>query len=119
MSEIPKLVFDGDPVVVSKYFRGPLGTPPREYQRAPDDRRVVNTIRQLGRKDGYFAAEEDAQAFADELTYILCTRKPASQPGMVHCGIEEKTAMLGTCSFCLWTIPWTSILIGIARRVIF
>lgn len=52
-------------VVVSKYFRGPLGTPQRETSVRQMIGRVVNTITQWGRKDGYFAAEEDAQAFAD------------------------------------------------------
>src|SRR5713226_2616354 len=54
-------------VVVSKYFRGPLGSPQREHSVRQMIGRVVDTITRWGSQDGYFAAEEDAQAFADEL----------------------------------------------------
>jgi ribonucleoside-diphosphate reductase alpha chain len=84
-------------VVVSKYFRGPLGTPQRETSVRQMIGRVVNTIANWGRKDGYFAAEEDAQAFADELTYILLHQKACfNSPVWFNCGIEEKPQ----CSAC-------------------
>ena len=50
-------------VVVSKYFRGPLGSPQREHSVRQMIGRVVDTITGWGRKDGYFASEEDAQSF--------------------------------------------------------
>jgi ribonucleoside-diphosphate reductase alpha chain len=56
-------------VVVSKYFRGPLGTPQRESSVRQLISRVVETIADWGRKDGYFASEEDVRVFADELTH--------------------------------------------------
>ena len=59
--------------------------------------RVVETIANWGRKDGYFAAEEDAQAFADELTHILLHQKACfNSPVWFNCGIEEKPQ----CSAC-------------------
>ncbi|HEU4342388.1 MAG TPA: vitamin B12-dependent ribonucleotide reductase, partial [Candidatus Binatia bacterium] len=41
-------------VVVSKYFRGPLGSPQREHSVRQMIGRVVQTITQWGIKDGYF-----------------------------------------------------------------
>ncbi|MBI3320592.1 MAG: vitamin B12-dependent ribonucleotide reductase, partial [Candidatus Omnitrophica bacterium] len=42
-------------VVVSKYFRGALGTPQRERSVKQLISRVANTITDWGIKDGYFA----------------------------------------------------------------
>src|SRR5215831_17732944 len=84
-------------VVVSKYFRGPLGSPQREHSVRQMIDRVVNTITGWGSKDGYFAAEEDARAFADELTHILVNQKACfNSPVWFNCGIEEKPQ----CSAC-------------------
>jgi ribonucleoside-diphosphate reductase alpha chain len=84
-------------VVVSKYFRGPLGTPQREQSVRQMIGRVVDTITGWGRKDGYFAAPEDAEAFSDELTHILLHQKACfNSPVWFNCGIEEKPQ----CSAC-------------------
>src|SRR5690349_23351079 len=84
-------------VVVSKYFRGPLGTPQREHSVRQMISRVVDTITGWGRKDGYFASDDDGQAFADELTHILVHQKACfNSPVWFNCGIEEKPQ----CSAC-------------------
>ena len=84
-------------VVVSKYFRGPLGTPQREHSVRQMISRVVETIASWGKKDGYFATEEDAQAFSDELTHIMLHQKACfNSPVWFNCGIEEKPQ----CSAC-------------------
>ncbi|HEX9787958.1 MAG TPA: vitamin B12-dependent ribonucleotide reductase, partial [Candidatus Binatia bacterium] len=84
-------------VVVSKYFRGPLGTPQREHSVRQMIGRVVDTITGWGRKDGYFATPDDAQAFSDELTHILLHQKACfNSPVWFNCGIEEKPQ----CSAC-------------------
>ena len=84
-------------VVVSKYFRGPLGTPQREHSVRQMIGRVVDTITNWGRKDHYFAGEEDAQAFSDELTHILLHQKACfNSPVWFNCGIEAKPQ----CSAC-------------------
>jgi ribonucleoside-diphosphate reductase alpha chain len=84
-------------VVVSKYFRGPIGTPQREYSVRQMIGRVVDTITRWGKKDGYFAGEEDAQSFHDELTHILVHQKACfNSPVWFNCGIEEKPQ----CSAC-------------------
>src|SRR5438128_2108682 len=84
-------------VVVSKYFRGPLGTPQREHSVRQLIGRVVDTITGWGRKDGYFAGEEDAQAFADELTHLLVEQKLAfNSPVWFNVGVEPHPS----CSAC-------------------
>ncbi len=84
-------------VVVSKYFRGPLGTPQREHSVKQLISRVVDTITHWGRKDGYFASEDDAQTFADELTSLLVQQKLAfNSPVWFNVGVEERPQ----CSAC-------------------
>ncbi|HEY7167309.1 MAG TPA: vitamin B12-dependent ribonucleotide reductase [Candidatus Binatia bacterium] len=84
-------------VVVSKYFRGPLGTPQRERSVRQMIGRVVDTITGWGSKDGYFGSDEDARAFSDELTHILLHQKACfNSPVWFNCGIEAKPQ----CSAC-------------------
>jgi ribonucleoside-diphosphate reductase alpha chain len=84
-------------VVVSKYFRGPLGSPQREHSVRQMIGRVADTITGWGRKDGYFASPDDAQSFNDELTHILVHQKACfNSPVWFNCGIEEKPQ----CSAC-------------------
>jgi ribonucleoside-diphosphate reductase alpha chain len=83
--------------VVSKYFRGPLGSPQREHSVRQMIGRVAGTITGWGRKDRYFASEEDAQNFHDELTHILLQQRACfNSPVWFNCGIEEKPQ----CSAC-------------------
>src|SRR5438874_10815544 len=56
-------------VVVSKYFRGPLGSPQREHSVRQMIGRVVDTITGWRRKGCYFGADADAKAFSDECTH--------------------------------------------------
>ncbi|MFM6980618.1 MAG: vitamin B12-dependent ribonucleotide reductase, partial [Micrococcales bacterium] len=58
-------------IVTTKYFRGALGTEEREYSLRQLINRVVHTYTAAGRKNGYFATEEDAEIFDHELTYML------------------------------------------------
>ena len=84
-------------VVTSKYFRGPLGTPERERTVRQLISRVVDTVTGWGRADGYFAGEDDARAFSDELTHILVHQKACfNSPVWFNCGIEERPQ----CSAC-------------------
>ncbi|MDP9122535.1 MAG: vitamin B12-dependent ribonucleotide reductase, partial [Acidobacteriota bacterium] len=53
-------------VVVSKYFRGQLGSPDRERSVRQLIGRVADTVLAWGRTGGYFAAEDDALAFHAE-----------------------------------------------------
>ena len=58
-------------IVAQKYFRGQLGSPERERSVRQMITRVAGTITGWGTARGYFASDEDARAFEDELTYIL------------------------------------------------
>src|SRR3989338_3129946 len=61
--EIPKLWSQmATNVVVSKYFRGALGTPERERSVKQLISRVADTIAAWGKTQGYFAADKDAEA---------------------------------------------------------
>src|SRR3972149_1201819 len=84
-------------VVVSKYFRGPLGTPARETSVRQLIGRVAGTITERGRRGGYFLSEEEAQTFSDELTHLLLHQKACfNSPVWFNVGVEEKPQ----CSAC-------------------
>ena len=58
-------------IVTTKYFRGAVGSPQREWSLKQLVDRVVDTYEQAGRKHGYFATDEDADIFGHELRYAL------------------------------------------------
>ncbi|MCW5893504.1 MAG: vitamin B12-dependent ribonucleotide reductase [bacterium] len=84
-------------VVVSKYFRGALGTPQRERSVRQLIGRVVETISEWGDEQAYFATPDDRRAFRDELTHLLLQQKVAfNSPVWFNVGIEPKPQ----CSAC-------------------
>ena len=84
-------------VVVSKYFRGALGSPQREHSVRQLIQRVVNTITDWGVKDGYFASAEDVENFRAELAHLLLTQKASfNSPVWFNVGIEPR-AQCGAC----------------------
>ncbi|WP_433473425.1 vitamin B12-dependent ribonucleotide reductase [Spirillospora sp. CA-142024] len=58
-------------IVTSKYFRGAVGTPQREWSLKQLVDRVVRMYVDTGLKQGYFASEQDAEVFDHELKYAL------------------------------------------------
>src|SRR6188474_2781185 len=58
-------------IVAQKYFRGQMGSAERESSVKQMIGRVAGTIAAWGREGGYFASDEDAEAFEAELTDIL------------------------------------------------
>jgi ribonucleoside-diphosphate reductase alpha chain len=58
-------------IVTTKYFRGALGTPQREWSLKQLVDRVVETYGAAGREHGYFATAQDAEIFEHELKYAL------------------------------------------------
>ncbi|NQT91829.1 MAG: vitamin B12-dependent ribonucleotide reductase, partial [Lentisphaerae bacterium] len=56
-------------VVSSKYFYGAVGTPEREYSARQLIHRVTRTIADWGISEGYFASDDDAETFCNELAY--------------------------------------------------
>jgi ribonucleoside-diphosphate reductase alpha chain len=84
-------------IVAQKYFRGQLGSEQRENSVKQMIGRVAGTISDWGREGGYFASEEDAQAFEMELTSILLNQKAAfNSPVWFNVGFEETPQ----CSAC-------------------
>ena len=85
-------------VVVSKYFRGHVGTPERETSVKQLIGRVVGKIREWGEEGGYFATDEDARAYADELTYLLVHQKMAfNSPVWFNLGVDNTPQQASAC----------------------
>ena len=84
-------------VVVSKYFRGHLGTPERETSVKQLIDRVVNTIAAWAETQRYFATDNDLATFKAELTHLLVHQKMSfNSPVWFNVGIEEQPQ----CSAC-------------------
>jgi ribonucleoside-diphosphate reductase alpha chain len=58
-------------IVTTKYFRGAVGAPQREWSLKQLIDRVVGTYVAAGREHGYFATPKDAEIFDHELTHAL------------------------------------------------
>ena len=84
-------------IVAQKYFRGQMGSEQRESSVKQMIGRVAGTISGWGREGGYFASDEDAEAFEAELTSILLNQKAAfNSPVWFNVGFEERPQ----CSAC-------------------
>ncbi|WP_020542021.1 vitamin B12-dependent ribonucleotide reductase [Nonomuraea coxensis] len=58
-------------IVTTKYFRGAVGTPQREWSLKQLIDRVVGVYTRTGIEHGYFAGDEDAEIFDHELKHAL------------------------------------------------
>ncbi len=58
-------------IVTTKYFRGAVGTPQREWGLKQLVDRVVGVYTKTGIEHGYFATDEDAEIFDHELKHAL------------------------------------------------
>ena len=84
-------------IVVSKYFRGHVGSPERERSVKQLIGRVVDTITMWARQQDYFATPEALQAFSDDLKHLLVHQKAAfNSPVWFNCGFEKAPQ----CSAC-------------------
>ncbi len=85
-------------IVTQKYFRGTLGTPERENSLRQVINRVVDTVTQWGHEGGYFADEQEQQAFSDELKYILATQRAAfNSPVWFNIGVDDVPQQASAC----------------------
>ena len=84
-------------IVVSKYFRGQLGTAEREHSVKQLVGRVVDTITEWAKAQKYFARASDLHAFRDDLKYLLVNQYAAfNSPVWFNCGFEKAPQ----CSAC-------------------
>ncbi len=84
-------------IVASKYFRGQLTSPDREQSARQMVDRVAKTIGRWGWDGGYFATQEDARSFVQDLTWILINQYAAfNSPVWFNVGVHEKPQ----CSAC-------------------
>ncbi len=84
-------------IVTQKYFRGVLGSPEREWSLKQVSDRIVDTITDWGIADGYFDGDE-ADAFSDELKYILVTQRAAfNSPVWFNIGVAGVPQQASAC----------------------
>ena len=85
-------------VVAQKYFRGGLGTPERETSVRQLIDRVVETLAGWGREGGYFASEEDAENWSEELRYLLVTQQASfNSPVWFNIGVPGRAQQGSAC----------------------
>ena len=84
-------------VVVSKYFRGHVGSPERETSVRQLIGRVTGQIDAWAEQQHYFKSDEDRAAFIAELTHLLVNQKMAfNSPVWFNVGVEARPQ----CSAC-------------------
>jgi ribonucleoside-diphosphate reductase alpha chain len=85
-------------VVVSKYFRGHLGTPERETSVKQLIGRVVGRVHEWGVRGGYFQTPEDGETFRAELAHLLVTQKMAfNSPVWFNLGVDGTPQQASAC----------------------
>src|SRR5712664_3826326 len=85
-------------VVAQKYFRGSPGSPERETSVRQIIDRVVDTIARWGREGGYFATQEDAENWAEELRYLLVTQHASfNSPVWFNIGVPGRSQQASAC----------------------
>ncbi len=92
-------------ILVKSYFRK-AGVPVTGSETSAKQvvHRVAHTIRKAGEDLGaYFASSEDAQAFEDELKYILITQRGAfNSPVWFNCGLYHEYGIQGSGGNYFW-----------------
>ena len=85
-------------IVAQKYFRGTLDTPERESSLRQVIDRVADTIADWGVRDGYFTDDREADAFRDELKYLLVHQRAAfNSPVWFNIGVKDTPQQASAC----------------------
>ena len=85
-------------VVAQKYFRGHLGSADREHSARQLIDRVVTTLGRWGREGGYFASEEDAANWEEELRWLLVTQHASfNSPVWFNIGVPGRSQQASAC----------------------
>jgi ribonucleoside-diphosphate reductase alpha chain len=85
-------------IVAQKYFRGTLGLPERERSLKQVIDRVADTITTWGIEGGYFADDDEAEAYRAELKHLLVTQKAAfNSPVWFNIGVKGVPQQASAC----------------------
>lgn len=85
-------------ILSQKYFRGTLGSPARESSLRQVVDRVVDTITTWGVEGEYFANDEEASAFSDELKYLIVSQRAAfNSPVWFNIGVPGVPQQASAC----------------------
>src|SRR5256886_4644905 len=85
-------------VVRQKYSRGSPGSPERETSVREIVDRVVETLAAWGREGNYFATDEDAANWAEELRYLLVTQHASfNSPVWFNIGVPGRAQQGSAC----------------------
>ena len=104
-------------IVTTKYFRGAVGSPQREWSLKQLVDRVVGVYERDRPQHGYFATEEDAVIFDHELRYALVHQVFSfNSPVWFNVGTSSPQQVSPRVSSFPWTTPWTRSWSGTGRR---
>ncbi|HEY8761276.1 MAG TPA: vitamin B12-dependent ribonucleotide reductase [Candidatus Dormibacteraeota bacterium] len=85
-------------IVAQKYFRGQQGTADRETSVRQMVDRVVGALGGWGREGGYFASEEDAVTWEEELRWLLVTQHASfNSPVWFNLGVPTRAQQGSAC----------------------
>ncbi len=89
-------------IVASKYLHGTIGSPERETGVRQLVSRVAETVRDWGIAGGYFASDNDAAIFHDELAQHAADAEGGVQfAGLVQRGLRPAGAVCGRAKLAL------------------
>jgi len=84
-------------VVASKYFYGDVGSDLRENSVKQLVHRVCKMVADRGKRDGYFATDEDAEVFYNELTWLCVNQYGAfNSPVWFNVGLFDVYNIAGS-----------------------
>ncbi|MHC4328280.1 MAG: vitamin B12-dependent ribonucleotide reductase [Planctomycetota bacterium] len=93
-------------VVASKYFYGDVGTGLREHSVKQLVHRVCKMIADHGKRDGYFATDEDAEVFYNELAWLCVNQYGAfNSPVWFNVGLFDVYGIAGSKHNFHWDLP--------------
>ncbi|MEK7861994.1 MAG: ribonucleoside-diphosphate reductase, partial [Chloroflexota bacterium] len=97
--EVPKFwSMTATNVVASKYFRGKLTSPDREWSVKQMVDRVVDRITRWGIEGGYFTTDRDAEVFNHELKYLMVNQHASfNSPVWFNIGVEGVPQQASAC----------------------
>jgi len=85
-------------IVAQKYFRGTPGTDEREWSLKQVADRVADTITEWGINDGYFTDDAEADAFRDEIKFMIVTQRAAfNSPVWFNIGVPGVPQQASAC----------------------